>query len=93
MECESSGATWHLDVWLLDKPARQPSTAHLTTLRPRLTDESRAGVIEIKRAWADLPEYGTTVNSFDAYRAVLDDRVRDPARFETWVGQWKKPRL
>ncbi|GGN63678.1 hypothetical protein GCM10011579_032290 [Streptomyces albiflavescens] len=92
VECRaSSGAIWNLDVWFLDKPDRRPSTAHLTTLRPRLTDESRAAIIEIKRAWADRPEYGTSVRSFDVYRAVLDDGIRDPARFETWVGQWKKP--
>lgn len=87
VECVSAGATWNLDIWFLDEPERQSSTAHLTTLRPRLTDESRVAIIEIKRAWADRPEYGTTVKSFDVYRAVLDDGVRDPARFETWVGQ------
>jgi hypothetical protein len=92
VECRaSSGAIWNLDIWFLDQPERQPSTAHLTTLRPRLTDESRAAIIDIKRAWAERPEYGTTVKSFDVYRAVLDDGVRDPARFETWVEQWKKP--
>ncbi|MEX2969135.1 hypothetical protein [Streptomyces sp. C184] len=93
VECRaSSGATWNLDVWFLDNPERQSSTVHLTTMRPRLTDESRAAILEIKRAWADRPEYGTTVKSFDVYRAVLDDGVRDPARFETWVGQRRKPR-
>lgn len=92
VECVSAGANWNLDIWFLDEPERQPSTAHLTTLRPRLTDESRAAIIEIKRAWADRPEYGTTVKSFDVYRAVLDDGVRDPARFETWVGQQEKLR-
>ncbi|MCX4679131.1 hypothetical protein OG413_28150 [Streptomyces sp. NBC_01433] len=91
VECVSSEATWNIDIWFLDKPERQPSTTHLTTLRPRLTDESRAAIIEIKRTWADRPEYGTTVKSFDVYRAVLDDGVRDPARFESWVRQWKKP--
>ncbi|MFI1825227.1 hypothetical protein ACH41E_02065 [Streptomyces sp. NPDC020412] len=85
VECVSSGATWNLDVWFLDEPERQPSTAHLTTLRPRLTDRTRAAIIDIKRAWADRPEYGTTVKSFDVYRAVLDDGVRDPAQFETWA--------
>ncbi|MFH8614840.1 hypothetical protein ACH4E8_07150 [Streptomyces sp. NPDC017979] len=92
VECVSSGATWNLDVWFLDEPERQPSTAHLTTLRPRLTDRTRAAIIDIKRAWADRPEYGTTIKSLDVYRAVLDDGVRDPAQFETWVGQAKKPR-
>lgn len=92
VECRAvSGAVWNLDVWFLDEPERQPSSAHLTTLRPRLTDETRAAVIEIKRAWADRTEYGTTVRSYDVYRAVLDDGVRDPAGFETWVARRKTP--
>ncbi|MFI7367291.1 hypothetical protein ACIBO4_34615 [Streptomyces sp. NPDC050149] len=91
VECVAAGATWNLDIWFLDNPERQPSTAHLTTLRPRLTDESRAAIIEIKHKWADRPEYGTTVKSYDVYRAVLDDGVRDPAQFETWVGQQTRP--
>jgi hypothetical protein len=92
VECRAqAGAAWNLDVWFLDEPERQPSTAHLRTLRPRLTDESRAAIVEIKRAWADRPEYGTTVKSFDVYRAVLDDGVPDPARFETWVERRQKP--
>lgn len=86
VECRAeSGAVWNLDIWFLDEPGRQPSTAHLTTLRPRLDDETRAAIIGIKRAWADRPEYGTTVRSYDVYRAVLDDGVRDPAGFEAWA--------
>ncbi|MGC0332381.1 hypothetical protein RKD23_005371 [Streptomyces sp. SAI-170] len=86
VECRAaSGDMWNLDIWFLDEPARQPSTAHLTSLRPRLTDETRAAILGIKRAWADRPEYGTAVRSYDVYRAVLDDGVRDPAGFEAWV--------
>ncbi|MFI7009452.1 hypothetical protein [Streptomyces sp. NPDC050145] len=92
VECRapSSGAAWNLDLWFLDAPERQPSTAHLTTLRPRLTDETRAAIIAIKRAWAERPEYGTTVRSVDVYGAVLDDGVRDPAGFTDWLAARRK---
>lgn len=86
VECRApSGALWSLDIWFLDEPERQPSTAHLTSLLPRLTDDSRAAILQIKRAWADRPEYGTTVRGFDIYRAVLDDGVRDSEGFARWV--------
>ncbi|MFE5209436.1 hypothetical protein [Streptomyces sp. NPDC056600] len=86
VECRTpTGAVWNLDVWFLDDPGRQPSTAHLATLLPRLTDGSRRTVLEIKRAWAGRPEYGTSVSGIDVYRAVLDDGVGDPAQFEDWV--------
>ncbi|SOD64286.1 hypothetical protein SAMN06297387_11610 [Streptomyces zhaozhouensis] len=72
VECRaSSGATWNVDIWFLDQPERQPSTVHLTTVRPYLTDETRVAIIGIKRAWVDRPEYGKSVKSFDIYRAVL----------------------
>lgn len=82
-----SGDMWTLDIWFVDQPERQPSTMHLTTLGPRLTDETRAAIIAIKKSWADRPEYGTTFKSLDVYRAVLDDGVRSPARFETWLAR------
>ncbi|MET8472404.1 hypothetical protein ABZY90_27355 [Streptomyces sp. NPDC006422] len=86
VECLSpAGSVWTLDIWFLTDPERQPSTAHLTTLLPRLTDELRAHIIDIKRAWADRPEYGGPVKSVDIYRAVIDDEVRDPAQFEEWM--------
>ena len=91
VECRTpAGAVWNLDIWFLDEPHRQPSTTHLTTLRPRLTDENRAAIIEIKQALAGRLEYGTTIRSFDVYRAVLDEGVRDSAGFETWVARERK---
>lgn len=80
-----SAALWSVDIWFLDEPERQPSTVHLSSLRPRLTDASRAAIIAIKRAWVDRPEYGRTVRGVDIYRAVLDDGVRGPEQFADWV--------
>ncbi|PZT70331.1 hypothetical protein DN402_33325 [Streptomyces sp. SW4] len=88
VECRSpAGHIWTVDIWCVDEPGRQPSTAHLTTLRPRLTDETRAVIVDIKKAWAHRPEYGTAVRSYDVYRAVLDDGVRGPADFAAWLAR------
>ena len=86
VECRAaSGELWTVDVWFLDEPERQPSTVHLSSLRPRLTDESRAAIVDIKRAWADRSEYGRSVRSVDVYRAVLDDGVRTAEDFARWL--------
>ncbi|MEU4573140.1 hypothetical protein ACBI99_01345 [Nonomuraea sp. ATR24] len=74
------GNDWNLDVWFIDQPDRQPSTVHLRTLRPRLTDESRAAILLIKRALA--ARGGPRVSSYDIYTAVLDDGVRTPDEFD-----------
>jgi len=40
-----------------------------------------AAILRIKEAWADRPEYGSIVRSFDIYSAVLDSGVRTPDGF------------
>ncbi|MFI9366206.1 hypothetical protein ACIG5E_34910 [Kitasatospora sp. NPDC053057] len=76
------GLDWTLDVWFVDDPARQPDLAHLRDLPPRLTPQARTAILRIKHAWAENPDYGRTVRSWDIYRAVLDDGVRTPQEFE-----------
>jgi hypothetical protein len=78
------GSTWSLDIWLVDEPERQPDLAHVRTLPDRLTCEAREAILRIKHAWAERPEYGRSVRSWDVYRSVLDDGVRTVAEFDTW---------
>lgn len=78
------GHRWSLDIWFVDEPDRQPDLTHLRTLPPRLTPEAREAILLIKHAWADSPEYGRGVRSWDVYRSVLDDGVRTVAGFEEW---------
>jgi hypothetical protein len=83
--CASEGADWKIDIWFIDDPDRQPDLAHVRSLPPRLTDESREAILRIKDAWAGRAEYGRTVKSFDIYSAVLDDNVSSEAEFESWL--------
>ncbi|WP_018348705.1 hypothetical protein [Longispora albida] len=70
------GADWTLDIWFVDEPHRQPDLRHVRDLPPRLTDETRRAILEIKRAWPGM--------SSDVYLAVLDDGVRTAGQFEAW---------
>jgi hypothetical protein len=78
------GKDWNLDIWFVDEPDRQPDLEHVKEFPARLTDESRLAILDIKTAWADNAGYGSVVQSYDVYRAVLDDGVRDAAQFEEW---------
>jgi hypothetical protein len=80
-----AGVEWKVDIWLVDEPERQPDLEHLRTLPPKLTDEARLRILEIKDAWADRPEYGRTVRSVDIYTAVLEDDVMTLEQFEAWL--------
>ncbi|MBC3839433.1 hypothetical protein GXW82_02100 [Streptacidiphilus sp. 4-A2] len=78
------GRTWSLDLWFVDEPERQPDLAHVRTLPGRLTPETREAILRIKHAWAERPEYGRSVRSWDVYRSVLDHGVRTVAEFDRW---------
>ena len=78
---------WNLDIWFVTDAERQPDLKHVRELRPRLTDESRASILEIKQAWCDRPEYGTIVTSFGIYTAVLDHGVRSVSDFDLHLRQ------
>ena len=78
---------WNVDIWFVDEPERQPDLAHARELPPRLTPESRVAILVIKDAWAQRPEYGNQVTSWDIYRAVLDDGLRTSAEFAKWTRQ------
>ncbi len=83
----TEGADWKIDIWFIIDPDRQPDLAHIRSLPPRLTDESREVILRIKDAWAGRAEYGRTVKSFDIYSAVLDDHVSSEAEFESWLSR------
>lgn len=80
-----AGVEWKVDIWFVDEPDRQPDLEHVRMMPDRLTDETRLRILAIKDEWADRPEYGKTVRSFDIYTAVLDDGVESPDRFQAWL--------
>jgi hypothetical protein len=87
IEYRSTHRTWNLDIWFVTEPERQPDLRHLRELKPKLDDEKRAAILDIKREWCERPEYGTTVTSFDIYTAVLDRGARTPADFEQFIAE------
>jgi hypothetical protein len=88
LDCRSgTGQRWKVDIWFVDRPDRQPDLAHARDVPPRLTPQTRAAILLIKDTWAGRPEYGKDVTSWDIYSAVLDDGVRTPADFESWISQ------
>lgn len=78
---------WSLDLWFVDQPERQPDLAHLRTLLPRLTDETREAILRIKEEWTPRPEYGRRINGTLIYEAVLDGGVRTLPDFAEWL-EW-----
>ncbi|UWU12778.1 hypothetical protein N2599_11385 [Rhizobium sullae] len=81
-------AMWTIDIWLVDKPERQPDLAHLRTLMPRLTDSDRETILQIKSVLAELPEGSNKISSALVYEAVMDHRVRTVAEFKDWHSRY-----
>ncbi len=67
---------WKLDIWFVEDESKQPDLRHLTEILPRLTQETREAIINIKKEWINRPEYGNKVTSYSIYIAVLDKGVR-----------------
>jgi hypothetical protein len=80
-----AGDDWNLDIWFVDEPDRQPDLAHLKSFPSRLTLEARVAILSIKQAWAEHPQYGSKVTSYDVYTAVLDHGVSGPESFTAWL--------
>lgn len=81
----SAGADWNIDIWFVDQPERQPDLGHLRSMPSRLDTASVLAILRIKSEWANRPEYGRTVRSFDVYRAVLDHGVLTIDAFSAWL--------
>ena len=74
-------AVWTFDIWAVDQPGRQPDLAHLETLLPRLTDEHRRTILQIKQVLADRPK---SAPSALVYEAVVDHNIQTVEQFEQW---------
>ncbi|WP_455873296.1 hypothetical protein [Rhizobium yanglingense] len=81
-------AMWTIDIWLVDKPERQPDLAHLRTLMPRLTETDRETILQIKTVLAELPEGSDKISSALVYEAVMDHHVRTVAEFQDWHSRY-----
>lgn len=71
---------WELDIWFVDEPQRQPDLQHTEWLGERLTDDTRASILELKHHLHGTPEY----SSYRICQAVLEHDVRSVEEFESW---------
>ena len=78
-------AEWTVDIWLVDEPDRQPDLAHLKTLLPRLSDATRAKILQIKHDLVDSADQSCAkISSALVYEAVMDHGVRTSEEFAKW---------
>lgn len=77
--------TWRIDLtlWLNDPHANV--TAWHESLRDTLADDQRRAILRIKDVWHRLPSYPDRIGGLQIYNAVLDDGVRTPQQFATWL--------
>ncbi|MFC4111710.1 hypothetical protein [Nonomuraea zeae] len=80
-----NGRDWRIDLtlWLNDPHTNLP--AWHETLRDTITAGQRSAVLRIKDVWHRLPGYPDRIGGLQIYTAVIDDGVRTPEQFGTWL--------
>ena len=84
---ERAGHSWQIDLTLWLHDAHVNVTRWHEELRERITAEQRSAVLRIKEVWHRRPSYPDQVGGLDIYTAVIDDGVRTPRQFATWLSQ------
>jgi hypothetical protein len=79
------GRMWRIDLTLWLNDPHLNLTAWHESLRDTITAEQRAAVLRIKDVWHRLPSYPDQIGGTQIYTAVLDDGVRTPQEFATWL--------
>jgi hypothetical protein len=77
---ERAGA-WKIDVWMTDADGFESPRAHGESIRARLSEATRASILQIKAACWRHPQYRREFSSGDVYEAVLDYGVKDTCEF------------
>ena len=88
---ERAGQSWRIDLTLWLHDAHLNVTRWHQELRERITAEQRSAVLRIKDAWHRRPAYPDQVGGLDIYTAVIDDGVRTPRQFATWLASHGLP--
>ena len=73
---ERDGA-WKIDVWVTDAEGFEATRAHGERIRERLSDATRAAILQIKSEVWRHPTYRREFASGDVYSAVFDHGVID----------------
>jgi hypothetical protein len=82
---DRAGGIWRLDLTLWLHDLHENVTAWHKALRDSITDEQRAAVLRIKDVWFRRPNYPDQIGGSEIYAAVIDDGVRTPEEFRTWL--------
>ena len=82
---DSPFGDWKLDIWFLAKNEYENHIDYAKQMRRRLNDESREAILSIKKSYWQRSEFRKSVTSDLIYRAVLDEGVRTPNEFESFV--------
>jgi hypothetical protein len=80
---DEDAEVWTVDIWFVDEPERQPDLDHLRTIGPRITPETQAAILAIKRATNGKRPDGSRLPSYEIYEAVLDHGIRTPSQFRS----------
>jgi hypothetical protein len=80
---ESSEWRFDLSLWLYDDHTHVADWHR--QLGERISPEQRRAVLRIKNVWYRRPGYPDEVSGLEIYRAVLDDGVRTPNAFASWL--------
>jgi hypothetical protein len=86
LRTDSASGAWRIDLTLWLHDAHANVTRWHEELRARLTAEQRAAILAIKSVWHLRPEYPDSVSGWEIYTAVLEDGVRTPEQFGSWLG-------
>jgi hypothetical protein len=86
-----AGHCWRIDLTLWLHDAHPNVTRWHEQLRERITAEQRSAVLRVKDVWHRRPDYPDLVGSLEIYTAVIDDGVRTPRQFATWLAQHGLP--
>lgn len=82
---ERPGRAWQVDLTLWLNDPHHNITAWHEALRDTITAEQRGAVLRIKDAWLRRGSYPHQVGGVQVYAAVLDDGVRTPEEFASWL--------
>jgi hypothetical protein len=84
---DRGGRIWRLDLTLWLHDLHQNITTWHESLRDSINDEQRAAVLRIKDVWFRLPDYPDQIGGFEIYTAVIEDGVRTPEEFGSWLAE------
>jgi hypothetical protein len=84
---DRGGVVWRLDLTLWLHDLHENVTAWHQALRDSITDQQRAAVLRIKDVWFQRPSYPDRIGGSEIYAAVIDDGVRTPEDFRSWLAE------